>query len=141
MELDENQCEECSSTSCSAKGKKSGESDREFEERQQLAQRLCGIKHKILILSGKGGVGKSSIAASLGLELARLGRRVGILDIDLHGPSIPRLLGVVDGRVTGSDGSIEPVRTREGLLVMSMGFLLQNRDDALIWRMHFQMAF
>jgi ATP-binding protein involved in chromosome partitioning len=134
MERDENACEECSSSSCSARERRGGESDREFQERRQLARRMCGIGHKILILSGKGGVGKSSIAASLAIELARLGRRVGILDIDLHGPSIPRLLGILDGRVTGSGDSITPVRTRDGLLVMSMGLLLQNRDDALIWR-------
>ena len=127
-------CDECSVEACSARDKREGESDGEHDERRQLARRLCGIRHKVLVLSGKGGVGKSSMAAMLALELARLGRTVGVLDIDLHGPSIPRLLGVADGRVTGSGDSILPVRTPGGLLVMSMGFLLPEKDDALIWR-------
>lgn len=134
MEPEEKQCEDCSSASCAAKAKRDGESESDFEERQALARRLCGIKHKILVLSGKGGVGKSTVAASLAVTLARAGRSVGLLDIDLHGPSIPRLLGMVDGRATGGEGSINPVTAASGLRVMSMGFLLPNRDDALIWR-------
>ncbi|MBD3349739.1 MAG: P-loop NTPase [Candidatus Eisenbacteria bacterium] len=114
--------------------RKEGESDRDFEERQALARRLSGIKHKILVLSGKGGVGKSTVAASLAVALSQSDRRVGLLDIDLHGPSIPTLLGLVEGRVTGAEGSIQPAQAADGLKVMSMGFLLPKRDDALIWR-------
>ncbi len=134
MGTDEKKCEDCSSTSCSARARKDGESDKDFQERQILAQRMCGIKHKILILSGKGGVGKSTVAATLALALSRAGRKVGLLDIDLHGPSIPRLLGLTEARATGTEGSINPVVAADGLRVMSMGFLLPNRDDALIWR-------
>jgi len=135
MEPDEKkECGSCPTESCSARGKRPGESDKDFEERQALARRMCGIKHKILVLSGKGGVGKSTVAASLAVALSQSERRVGLLDIDLHGPSIPRLLGLTDGRVSGAEGAIEPARTADGLKVMSMGFLLPNRDDALIWR-------
>jgi ATP-binding protein involved in chromosome partitioning len=127
-------CETCSSATCSAKAKRGGETDEEFKERQELARRLCGIEHKILVLSGKGGVGKSSVAASLAVALARRGKKVGILDIDIHGPSIPRLLGVEGAHATGTEHSIDPVVTSAGISVMSMGFLLKDRDDAVIWR-------
>lgn len=134
MERNEKSCDDCSVESRSTGETKRGENEDEFRERQQLKRNLSRVKHKILILSGKGGVGKSSLAASLAVELARSSRAVGVLDIDFHGPSIPRLLGVVDGRAMGSDGAIVPVTTPEGILVMSMGFLLPNSDDAVIWR-------
>jgi ATP-binding protein involved in chromosome partitioning len=127
-------CDGCAIESCSAKTKREAESDKDFEERQALARRLCRIRHKILVLSGKGGVGKSTIAASLAVAFAAEGNRVGVLDIDLHGPSVPRLLGVEDAHATGTAEAIEPIETPRGIRVMSMGFLLPNRDDALIWR-------
>ena len=103
-------------------------------EDEELIRRLSRIKHKILVLSGKGGVGKSSVAAGLAVHLARLGRRVAVLDIDIHGPSIPRILGVEGGRVTARDGALYPVESHAGVGVMSMGLLLEGRDDAVIWR-------
>ena len=134
MDEKQNACEECGTAACSAKGQREGESDKEFEERQALAATLCRIEHKILVLSGKGGVGKSSVAAGLATALARRGRRVGLLDIDLHGPSIPGLLGIKGVPVGETGGSIQPVRTPEGVDVMSIGLLLRSRDDAVIWR-------
>jgi Mrp family chromosome partitioning ATPase/predicted Fe-Mo cluster-binding NifX family protein len=114
------------------------EKERQVEQQDAdaaaLAERLSLIKHKILVLSGKGGVGKSSIAACLAVDLARRGRRVGVLDIDIHGPSIPRLLGVEDGRITSGEGSLLPAWSRSGVAVMSIGLMLQGRDDAVIWR-------
>ena len=103
-------------------------------EDEELTRRLSRIKHKILVLSGKGGVGKSSVAAGLAVHLTGLGKRVAVLDIDIHGPSIPRLLGVEGERVIGTEGSIQPVVSAAGVSVMSMGLLLQGRDDAVIWR-------
>jgi Mrp family chromosome partitioning ATPase/predicted Fe-Mo cluster-binding NifX family protein len=103
-------------------------------EDEALSKRLSRIKHKILVLSGKGGVGKSSVAAGLAVHLAALGRKVAVLDIDIHGPSIPRLLGVEGERVVGGEGSLLPVASPTGVGVMSMGLLLQGRDDAVIWR-------
>ncbi len=134
MDEKQNACEGCGTAACSAKGKREGESDKEFEERQALANTLCRIEHKILVLSGKGGVGKSSVAAGLATALARRGKRVGLLDIDLHGPSIPGLLGIKGLPVGETGGSIQPVRTPEGVVVMSIGLLLRSRDDAVIWR-------
>ena len=103
-------------------------------EDEELNRKLSHIKHKILVLSGKGGVGKSSVAAGLAVDLAKRGKRVAVLDIDIHGPSIPRLLGVEGERVVGTGGSIHPVVSSTGVAVMSMGLLLQGRDEAVIWR-------
>ena len=106
------------------------------EERQQKAldDRLGRIQHKVMVLSGKGGVGKSTVAANIAVSLAMDGNKVGLLDTDFHGPSIPTLLNL-EGKRPGSDGTaILPVEFSDGLKVMSIGFLLQNQDDAVIWR-------
>lgn len=104
------------------------------QEDAALGKRMAGIRHKILVLSGKGGVGKSSIAAVLAIALAKKGKKVGVLDIDIHGPSIPRLLDVEGERVVGTEDSIQPVRARKGISVMSLGLLLRGSSDAVIWR-------
>ncbi len=134
MSDDKLSCESCSSETCSAKAKTQSETDKDFQERQELARRMCRIKHKLFVLSGKGGVGKSSVAAALAISLAELGRKVGVLDIDLHGPSIPRLFGLEGTNVTGVGDSIRPVMTDQGVSVMSVGFMLRTQDDAIIWR-------
>ncbi len=134
MSDDKQSCESCSSTTCSAKGKTESETDKDFKERQDLARRMCQIKRKIFVLSGKGGVGKSSVAANLAISLARLGRTVGVLDIDLHGPSIPRLFGLEGADITAVDDTIRPVVTDQNVRVMSVGFMLRTQDDAIIWR-------
>jgi len=98
---------------------------------------MCKIHHKIMVLSGKGGVGKSTVAVNLATALALAGKRVGLLDVDLHGPSVPKLLGLHGATITGNERSIDPVAVgfEPGLLkVMSIGFLLQSRDEAVIWR-------
>jgi len=124
-------------TGGSPPGRGDAQVDRDEAERRQRAkldQHLGRIRHKILVLSGKGGVGKSSVAVGLALELARRGRRTGLLDIDLHGPSVPRLLGLQGAHVTGGENSIDPVRANPNLLVMSLGFLLPRSDAPVIWR-------
>ncbi len=130
----ENACDSCSSESCGAKSRRPDEADQDYQDRQALAQRMCRIRHKLFVLSGKGGVGKSSVAAGLAVALAERGQRVGLLDIDLHGPSVPRLMGVADERATTDGASIIPVKSPEGVSVMSVGFMLQGKDDAVIWR-------
>ncbi len=134
MPEERSSCEDCSAESCGAKSRQQGESDQEYADRQALARRLCLIDHKILVLSGKGGVGKSTVAAGLAVALGARGRRVGLLDVDIHGPSVPRLLGLEKGQVTGTEKSINPATTDEGVRVMSVGFLLTGPDDAVIWR-------
>ena len=85
-------------------------------------------------MSGKGGVGKSLVAALLGITLARQGNEVGILDADITGPSIPKMFGLSHGRTTGSDTGILPVISRMGIEIMSINLLLEHEDDAVIWR-------
>lgn len=102
-------------------------------ENQKLKQRLSKIKHKIMVLSGKGGVGKSSVAVSLAVSLAREGLEVGLLDIDFHGPSIPTMLGLKPGPVHGDDEGMLPIMVGN-LKVMSIGLMTANDKDAIIWR-------
>jgi len=92
------------------------------------------IHRKILVMSGKGGVGKSSIAVNLAVWLSGQGRRVGLLDIDIHGPSIPKLLRLEGTRLTAIDEKIEPVLYNDSLKVMSIAFMLSNPNEAVIWR-------
>jgi ATP-binding protein involved in chromosome partitioning len=94
---------------------------------------LPGVKNVVLVVSGKGGVGKSSVATNLAMSLSRGGWRVGLLDADIYGPSIPTMLGVM-GRPVSLDGkTIEPL-ARFGIKLMSIGFLLEDPKAAVIWR-------
>jgi len=95
---------------------------------------MAKIKHKILVLSGKGGVGKSTVSAQLAFMLAAQGKEVGLLDVDICGPSIPTMLGLKGHEVHSSSAGWSPVYVAENLGVMSIGFLLTNDDDAVIWR-------
>jgi Mrp family chromosome partitioning ATPase/predicted Fe-Mo cluster-binding NifX family protein len=104
------------------------------DEDGKLRSRLELIKHKVLVLSGKGGVGKSTVAVNLAVALAAAGKKVGLLDIDLHGPSVPKMLGIEGMPLHGGDKSIKPFVVGENLLVMSIGFLLRGNDEAVIWR-------
>lgn len=100
----------------------------------QMKTALKGIRNKILVMSGKGGVGKSSTAVNLALALAQEGKSVGLLDIDIHGPSIPKMLGIEDQRLMSGPDGLEPVQYLHNLKVISIGFLLESNSDALIWR-------
>ncbi|MBN2560249.1 MAG: P-loop NTPase [Phycisphaerae bacterium] len=127
-------CKSCDSGSCSAKARRQDESEQEFAERQELERRLCRIRHKLLVLSGKGGVGKSTVAANLAVSLAQSGNKVGLLDIDVHGPSIPKLLGLDGRHVVGSDDGMLPVKMNDNLAVMSIGFMVGDERTPVIWR-------
>ena len=107
---------------------------RTAELREKLTGRLEHVRHKVLVLSGKGGVGKSTVAVNLAAALAREGRRVGLLDVDLHGPSVPRLLHLEGSRLTGDEDGLLPVRCGKRLRVVSIGFLLEDASQAVIWR-------
>ena len=87
-------CDACGNKECSAASRRGGETDREFAERRRLESRLCRIRRKIVVLSGKGGVGKSTVAVNIAAALHAAGRRVGLLDVDIHGPSVPTMLGL-----------------------------------------------
>jgi Mrp family chromosome partitioning ATPase len=100
-----------------------------------LQARLSQIRRRVIVLSGKGGVGKSTVAVNLALALANMGHTVGLLDVDVHGPSVPKLLGL-EGRVPDSDdnGGLFPVFLTPKLRVISVGFLVKGADDAVVWR-------
>ncbi|MDP2797802.1 MAG: Mrp/NBP35 family ATP-binding protein [Methanoregula sp.] len=98
------------------------------------------VKHVILVLSGKGGVGKSTVSTNLASALAAHGRQVGLLDLDIHGPNIPKMLGIEDQRPAVLENSMEPVHVTGNLSVMSMAFLLPDTSTPVIWRGPMKMA-
>jgi ATP-binding protein involved in chromosome partitioning len=110
--------------------------DKHSMQDQEIKERLAHIKNKILVMSGKGGVGKSSIAAYLAISLANKGYKVGLMDVDLHGPSIPRLLGLTGGLLPSArEGKAVPVQFLPNLEVISIESLMgENKDLATIWR-------
>jgi Mrp family chromosome partitioning ATPase len=126
-------CDTCGDKGCSVPQRKKNESQEEFEDRKKLQSRLCRIRHKVVVLSGKGGVGKSTVAVNLATALMLSGKRVGLLDVDIHGPSIPTMLGLDHVNLQGCEEGLFPVET-SGMKVMSLGFLLKDPDDAVIWR-------
>lgn len=95
---------------------------------------MATVKHKILVLSGKGGVGKSTFSAQLAFALSSMDFQVGLLDIDICGPSIPKMLGLEGQEIHQSNLGWSPVYVESNLGVMSIGFMLPNPDDAVIWR-------
>ena len=118
----ESKCNACDDPQCDAREQRPGEQEEAFLDRQALSRRMCQIEHKIMVLSGKGGVGKSTVAVNLACALALAGKHVGLLDVDIHGPSVPRLLNIEGVPVSGSGTTIDPVKVgcRPGLLsVMS----------------------
>jgi ATP-binding protein involved in chromosome partitioning len=103
------------------------------EEQQQLKERMGKIKHKIAIISGKGGVGKSTVTVNLAAAFALQGKRVGVLDADIHGPSVPRLLGLEGKQVKASPVGAFPIEGPLGMKIMSIDFFL-NETSPTIWR-------
>jgi len=95
---------------------------------------MRSIRRRLIVLSGKGGVGKSTVAVNLAVALARRGRRVGLLDVDIHGPSVPTLLRVADSRVLNEGGVLVPVPVGDRLKVLSLGFLAASGNEAIVWR-------
>lgn len=92
------------------------------------------VKHVILVLSGKGGVGKSTVAVNLAYALSSHGYNTGILDLDLHGPTVPKMLGIENHKLQTMDNKIEPVRVTGTLAAVSMAFLLPDTSTPVIWR-------
>ena len=110
-----------------------GDIERESQD-QIIEQKLAGIKRKILVMSGKGGVGKSTVAAYLALLLSQNGSRVGVLDVDLHGPSIPRLLGGNATMEVVGHNAVTPAKVSKNLEAVSLEMVLGDKDTAVIWR-------
>ena len=106
-----------------------------FEQQLQdkaIENTLSRIKHKLLVMSGKGGVGKSTVAVNLAVGLAAEGRKVGLMDVDLHGPSVPRILGLRESFQGGENP--KPIAWSPNLSVVSIEPLLPNQDRSVIWR-------
>ena len=101
---------------------------------KKVKENMSKIKHKILVLSNKGGVGKSSVAINLACALSGKGFKVGILDADLHGPSVAKMLGFEGKRLQGSPEGIIPMSVSSNLTAVSMASLIENSDAPLIWR-------
>lgn len=100
----------------------------------RLGATLEKIRYKLFVMSGKGGVGKSSVAVNVACALADAGARVGLLDVDLHGPSVTRMLGITGAMEAGGAAAIAPKRFGENLSVVSMQSLLDDPDQAVLWR-------
>ena len=106
----------------------------QMQRKMRISKMDDQIKHKIMVLSGKGGVGKSTVATGLALSLARQGKKVGLMDIDITGPNIPKMLGLEEADLNVEEGQIHPVDGPSGLKVISMAFLLEDPDKPVIWR-------
>jgi len=104
---------------------------------------MSKIKNKIMVMSGKGGVGKTTVAVNLAVQLALKGNKVGLLDSDIHGPNVPKMLGIEEMHPKESESGIEPVKFPVGdnneIEVMSIAFLLPDTDSPVVWRGPFKM--
>jgi Mrp family chromosome partitioning ATPase len=108
---------------------------KQIDKQTKIFNNLKDVKHKIIILSGKGGVGKSTVAANLAFSLGSHGAQVGLIDADMHGPSIPKMLGIENERLAGGDDNkIMPVAISPNIKVVSMAFLIADKDMPVIWR-------
>lgn len=121
---------------CASQGScASGAAPAQDEMDLKVAASLNHIRFKLLVMSGKGGVGKSTVAAYLALGLAVQGYKVGLLDVDLHGPSIPRMMGITGhAQVEEEQQYIHPILVDHGLKVLSVEMLLPKKDSSIIWR-------
>ena len=127
-------CNTCQSHSSCPHSTQSGGSGN-CNKNDALDKNLTLIRNKIFVMSGKGGVGKSSVTVNLAAALAAKGYKTGILDVDLHGPSIPNLLGIKSTlKVDPETGAILPAQWQDKLSVVSMDTLLQDRDQPVLWR-------
>jgi len=127
------QCETCGDASCASAGKPEAHAAAPGQDDAKLKSRLSRIKRTVIVMSGKGGVGKSTVAVNIAMSAMLSGRRVGLLDVDLHGPSVPTMLGLVGQRLEGGENGMLPVEIG-GLKVISVGFLLESPDSPVIWR-------
>lgn len=130
----DSKCETC------AEKKTCTDPKKEIDEQTRLARaRMDKIRYKIIIASGKGGVGKSTVSVNLARALAKKGYKVGLLDADITGPNIPKLMGIEDEKLRSGPDGISPVEAK-GIKAVSMAFILSEKDSAVVWRGPMKMA-
>lgn len=107
-----------------------------IKQREAIEENLKDVKYKLVIMSGKGGVGKSTVTSSLATAFVHLGLSAGIIDSDMHGPSIPKILGVesLRGTIQGDDNFIYPLEINKNLKIISLDLLIDKKDTPIIWR-------
>ncbi len=123
----------CSSKSC---GSQESQQARIAQQDNAITRSLGKIKHKILVMSGKGGVGKSTVSVNLALGLAKRGHQVGLMDVDLHGPDVIRMLNLKGNMEPPAtpDALVPPLKYNDNLKVVSLEYMMKDRDEAIIWR-------
>ncbi len=109
-------------------------SQEDIEDETKLHDCLAKIKHVVIVMSGKGGVGKSTVSSNLAAALSMSGYQTGIMDIDITGPNIPKMFRIEDEKLEVENGKLMPVNVPPSLKVMSMAFLLPEKDSAVMWR-------
>lgn len=108
--------------------------EEQLAQDKKIRDRLAQIKYPIMVMSGKGGVGKSTVAVNLAHALASEGFKVGIMDVDIHGPNIPKMLGIENRQFGGEGNAIIPVDAGPNLKAASLGLVGYHPDEAIIWR-------
>lgn len=130
--------ESCGSScpSGSSCGTKEAQQAKVAQQENAITQSLGKIKHKILVMSGKGGVGKSTVSVNLALALAKRGHQVGLMDVDIHGPDVVRMLNLKGNLEPPKtpDSLIPPLKYNDNLKVVSLEYMMKDRDEAIIWR-------
>ncbi|MEW5937262.1 MAG: Mrp/NBP35 family ATP-binding protein [Candidatus Thermoplasmatota archaeon] len=104
------------------------------EQQARLIERMGRIKNKWVVMSGKGGVGKTTVAVNLACGLAGRGALVGLMDADIHGPNVPKMLGIEGRQIAADENGIIPIAVNANLMVISMAFFLPDADAPVIWR-------
>jgi len=132
--MSKEKCESDSSCQTCSDASKCSQAEKEAHDKKIVEKKMRDIRYKFMVISGKGGVGKSSVAVNLAATLAKQGYAVGILDADIHGPNIPKMLGVEDQRPMAAEDGMLPIAVSDNLRVMSMAFFLRQTQDAVIWR-------
>lgn len=122
---------ECQKSGCGANAQSV-----QIQQKQEdsVKQTLARIRRKFLVMSGKGGVGKTSVSVNLAMALAAKGYKVGIMDVDVHGPDVPRMLGLSGVMATGNGDKLSPLRYSDNLTAISIEGIMPDRDAAVIWR-------
>src|SRR4030042_4159714 len=121
---------------CESSNQSSSRSQQEQEAyvQERLKSKLSHIKHRILVMSGKGGVGKSTVSTNLAVALSMDGFEVGLLDADIHGPNIPMMLGIKSPHIENYGKGMVPIKIFPSLNVISMAFFIGDQDNPVVWR-------